>query len=279
MKVGLKCLFFLVLSFAFATSASASAFKIENAEYDTLVDAVKAVPTNGQLTTIEMTCDVKGAAGVQVDAGKNIIIDFKGHTYEASDPFVGADEKHQTLSFRFMDGATVYLKNGTLIASTHENSKMFIQNYADLTLDDITIDARSNTYDYFYGVSNNTGKVNIIGKSSILVNEKTKARSLDMCWGPLVNKGAYAKGTQITIETEGEINGYIELDVWGTFSDKDEIKSTLLIKNIDFHGKWIVDERLKNQLVIDGGKYLNPGFSETKRPPEIPTEKGLLQRV
>ena len=52
-----------------------------------------------------------------------------------------------------------------------------------------------------------------------------------------------------------------------------DIKSTLEIKNIDFHGKWIVDSRLKDQLTIDGGRYDNPGFSESKLPPIIPTKE------
>ena len=273
MKVGLKCLFFLALSLVGITSASAAAFKIGDAEYDSLVDAVNAVPTDDQLTTIEMTQDVKNQAGVQIDAHKNIVIDFHGHRYEASGPFVGADAKHQTISFRLMKDAKVYLKNGTLVASTESDSKMFIQNYADLKLEDITIDAAKNEYDYFYAVSSNNGKVDIVGNTSIYVNESKHARAFDMCWAPKVSNGIYAGGTQITVETYGTITGYIELDVWGTFDDANGIKSTLELKNLDFHGKWIVDPLLKNQLVIDGGKYLNPGYSEDNRPPEIPTHK------
>ncbi len=172
-----------------------------------------------------------------------------------------------------MKGATVYLKNGNLKASNDKDSKMFIQNYSDLTLENIKINATDNNYDYFYALSSNHGHVYVGEGTSILVNEKTHARAFDMCWAPKVSNGIYADGTQLIIETDDEINGYIELDVWGTYSDKDVIKSTLEIKNIDFHGKWIVDERLKNQLTIDGGRYINPGFSETNLPPEIPTEE------
>ena len=272
MKTGLKWLFFLTLCCLGITSVRASSFKIGDAEYESLVDAVNAVPTDNSLTTIEMTQDVTGAAGVQVDAGKNIVIDFKGHRYEASEPFVGS-KGTETISFRFMKGATVYLKNGYLVASNHVDSKMFIQNYADLILEDITIDAKTNAYKDYYAVSSNYGKVDIVGKTSILVNESTKARAFDMCWAPKVSGGIYANGTQITVETEGLITGYIELDVWGTYTAEGGIKSTLKIKNMDFHGKWMVDSRLKNQLTIDGGKYLNPGYDENHRPPEIPTDK------
>ena len=270
MKISLKLLFFVTLCFLGITSVNAAPFKIGDAEYASLVDAVAAVPTDGTLTTIEMTEDVTSAPGVEVTAGKNIIFDFKGHRYQTSEPFVGS-KGTETISFRFLKGSTVYMKNGYLVASNHKDSKMFVQNYADLTLDKITIDATKNTYDAFYAVSSNHGKVYIINDTSILVNENTHARAFDMCWAPKVSNGIYADGTQIIVETEGKITGYIELDVWGTYVD--DIKSTLEIKNIDFHGKWMMDSRLANQLTIDGGRYINPGFDEAHLPPAIPTEQ------
>ena len=249
---------------------SAGPFKIGSVEYDSLAAAIAAVPANGTKTTIVMTQDVTNSPGVQIDEGKNVVIDFNNHYYESGAPFVGSPNT-QTISFRFMKGATVYLKNGNLKASNDKDSKMFIQNYSDLTLENIKIDATDNNYDYFYALSSNHGRVYVGEGTSILVNEKTHARAFDMCWAPKVSNGIYADGTQMIIETDDEINGYIELDVWGTYSDEGGIKSTLEIKNIDFHGKWIVDERLKNQLTIDGGRYINPGFSETNLPPAIPT--------
>ena len=269
MKV--KSLFFLALCFIGITSVNAGPFKIGTVEYDSLAAAVDAVPTDGTKTTIVMTQDVNNSPGVQIDEGKNVVIDFGGYRYESGAPFVGSPNT-ETISFRFMKGATVYLKNGNLKASNDAKSKMFIQNYSDLTLENIKIDATDNNYDYFYVLSSNHGHVYVGEGTSILVNEKTHARAFDMCWAPKVSNGIYADGTQMIIETDDEINGYIELDVWGTYSDEGGIKSTLLIKNIDFHGKWIVDERLKNQLTIDGGRYINPGFSESNLPPEIPTE-------
>lgn len=270
MKISFKLLFFLTIFFVGITNVDAASFKIGDVGYDTLVDAVAAVPADGKLTTIEMTEDVTSAPGVEITEGKNIIIDFKGHRYQASEPFVGS-KGTETISFRFLKGSTVQMKNGYLVASNHKQSKMFIQNYADLTLDNITIDATNNNYDAFYALSSNHGKVFIINDTSILVNENTHARAFDMCWAPKVSNGIYADGTQIVVETEGKITGYIELDVWGTYTDEGGIKSTLEIKNIDFHGKWMADSRLINQLTIDGGRYFNPGFDEAHLPPAIPT--------
>ena len=56
-----KSLFFLALCFIGITSVTAAPFKIGSVEYDTLADAVAAVPANGSETTIVMTQDVAGS--------------------------------------------------------------------------------------------------------------------------------------------------------------------------------------------------------------------------
>ncbi len=56
MKV--KSLFFLALCFIGITSVNAGPFKIGAVEYDSLAEAVDAVPADGTKTTIVMTQDV-----------------------------------------------------------------------------------------------------------------------------------------------------------------------------------------------------------------------------
>lgn len=284
MKRGLRRLLFLTLCFVGITSVNAAPFKIGVTEYDSLVDAVAAVPTDGTKTTIVMTEDYTGP-GVEIDSGKNVVIDFGGHNYESAAPFVGSS-KTKTISFRFMPGATVVLQNGNLKASNDINSKMFIQNYSNLTTKNIHIEAGDNNYNYFYAISNNLGKVYIGEGTSIHVNDKLEARSIDMCWWPSIGEtknedgsytaGPYGEGTQIVVETDDEINGYIELDYGNKSGDLkySEIKSTLEIKNIDFHGKWTTNgPELFDYFVIDGGRYFNPGFSESQLPPASPTKE------
>lgn len=254
MRKILKVAIFVMLFMVGIVRVNANAFTMGENSYETLKEAVADVPTDGTETLIEMTEDVTLAPGVQIKTGQNIIIDFGGHTYETWEPMVGSSGT-ETQSFQLLKGSTVKMKNGTLVASTHELSKMFIQNYADLTLENITIDARTNTYNYFYGVSSNNGVVNIIGDTSIYVNRNTHARAFDMCWAPIVGKGEYNGGTQMTVNTTGTISGIIELDVWGSYTDEGGIKSTLNIKNMNFDGVWEIDSRLKNQLTIEGGSY------------------------
>jgi hypothetical protein len=254
MKKIIKIAVFVMVFVIGIARVNAAPFKIGETEYASLNEAVAAAPSDGTETLIEMTEDVTLAPGVQVTTGKNLVIDFGGHTFETWEPMVGSNGT-ETQSFQLLKGSQVYMKNGTLVGSTHPLSKMFIQNYADLTLDNITINATTNTYDYFYGLSSNYGKVLIKGNTSIFVNKDTHARAFDMCWAPIVGNASYNGGTQMTIDTTGTISGIIELDVWGSYTDVNGIKSTLYIKNINFDGKWEIDSRLRNQLTIEGGNY------------------------
>ena len=257
MKKLSKLIFITLLSMVGLISVNAEPFNIDGTPYSTLKDAVAAAPTDGTQVTITMTEDVVGGAGVIVQAGKNIIIDFGGHRFETDAPMVGSTGT-ETQSFQLLKGSTVYMKNGTLVPSNREDSLMFIQNYCDLTLENIAIDASANPNAEFYAISNNNGVVNIIGNTSIKVNpdKDLEARAFDMCWAPKIGTGTpYAGGTQIVVNTTGKIEGMIELDVWGAYYDADGIKSTLTIENIDFDGTWSIDSRLANQLTIKGGKY------------------------
>ena len=247
-----KLIFITVLFMVGLISVEAKPFRIGDVEYDTLKEAVAAAPTDNTVAIIEMTEDVTLAPGVQIVAGQNLVIDFGGHTYETWEPMVGSAGT-QTQSFQILKGSTVYMKNGTLVASTHERSRMFIQNYADLTVDNISIDATTNTYEDFYAISSNYGEVVLKGNTNISVNRTTRARAFDMCWAPVVGSAAYAGGTQITVDTTGTISGLIELDVWGTWAD--DPRSTLVIKNGNFNVTWDIDERLAGQLSIQGGKF------------------------
>ena len=98
--------FFLILGM---TNVSAESFKIGNVDYDNLNDAVAAAPSDGTETTIVMTEDVTRAPGVQVTEGKNLIIDFGGHTYETWEPMVGSNGT-ETQSFQLLKGSKVHMK-------------------------------------------------------------------------------------------------------------------------------------------------------------------------
>ena len=248
-KLNLRMVVVLIMTitilFALSILVNASeenVVKIGEKEYDSLAEAVKDVPTDGTQTTITLLKNVDSGSGFVVNKGQNILIDFAGFTYDASTPTVGSTGT-ETNGCQLLKGSTVTMKNGKLMSTT---AKILIQNYCNLTLQDMVIDG-TKAPDCSYVLSNNNGKVNIIGNTSILGNDN----AFDMCWAP--NNG-YPDGTQITVDTTGTIQGNIELGLWEAYSDG--VKSTLNIKNVNHIGKFnITDERLSKQLTIEGGKF------------------------
>ena len=248
-KLNLRMVVVLIMTitilFALSILVNASeenVVKIGEKEYDSLAEAVKDVPTDGTQTTITLLKNVDSGSGFVVNKGQNILIDFAGFTYDASTPTVGSTGT-ETNGCQLLKGSTVTMKNGKLMSTT---AKILIQNYCNLTLQDMVIDG-TKAPDCSYVLSNNNGKVNIIGNTSILGNDN----AFDMCWAP--NNG-YPDGTQITVDTTGTIQGNIELGLWGAYAEN--VKSTLNIKNVNHIGKFnITDERLSKQLTIEGGKF------------------------
>ena len=174
--------------------------------YNTLAEAVEAA-TGGQ--TITLLRDTEGA-GVVID--KNVTIDFGGHTYTFTSPAVGS-EGTQTQGFQILKGKTVTLMHGTLnVAETAgDDFAMLIQNYANLTISNMTLDGdHLDRNNYSYVLSVNCGDVFIIGSTSILANEVEGENhfafdSYDY------SAGGYTKLPVVTIDTEGAIKGAVEV--------------------------------------------------------------------
>ncbi len=234
--------------------------KVGDNEYTTLEDAVKDPAVNSTTpTTIEVLRD-SGAeeiiAGIKLAASENIVIDFKGHTIKLGGPTLGSYGT-ETNDFQLKKGATVVLKNGTLKASL--DSKTMLQNYANLTLENMTIDATTSTYEGMYALSNNYGKVNIIGKTNIYSNDT----AFDVYFWPSSPVG-YVEGAQVTVDTTGTIKGRIEFTSDGTDT---ELLATLTIKNMNHEGELYIQKGLESGVSILGGT-----FSEANE--NLPLEEG-----
>jgi len=170
---------------------------IGEACYLTLAEAVAAAEAGA---TVTLAADITGA-GVVID--KNIIIDFNGKTYTFNQTVGSAGTT--TLGFQILKGNNVTLKNGTLTSTaTVEGSKevkMLIQNYANLTLEDMNL--VDNTEHIQYVLSNNSGTTVIKGATNIT----TDAVAFDVYD---YTSAGYAVPT-VTIETTGKIAGKIEV--------------------------------------------------------------------
>ncbi len=228
----------------------------DGAYYATLGDAVAAVQEGESTpTTIVLLKDASGG-GVSIN-NKNIIFDFGGHTYTVGEPTVGSAGT-ETNGFQLLRGSTIKMTNGTLKASNYPNLKIMIQNYCDLTLEDVNLDA-SEALQCQYVASNNCGEVEIIGSTNITAASGQVA--FDVCWWPT----SYSEGVQVTINTTGNITGNIELGTYGSLTGHEISASTLTIEQGTFSGEIEVSTELETQatekISISGGTFTHADVS------------------
>ena len=173
--------------------------------FATLPAAVAAVQDGG---TVTMLRDASGA-GVGTFKGatdgtgvKNFTIDFAGHTYTCTGPAVGsAGTQSQAFHLEWngndQPNAQVILKNGTITSTKDSGVRMIVQNYCDLTLENMIVDG-SNLQAKDYTVSNNCGNVTI--QDTTIIEPKAGGFAFDSC--------DYASYTGVCVTVKG--NSYIQ---------------------------------------------------------------------
>ena len=185
------------------SGTKAAVASVGGVEYATVQAAMAAVK-DGE--TVTLVSDVKSDEGLFLAAGnKNFTIDLSGHTFESTANAGSTGTKNQVMHFE--KGNTIVIKNGTIAAEAgNKTTKFIIQNYANLTLEDVTIDAANLNYpgQVCYAMSNNCGNVLLKGNTSI-INVPKGAVALDAC------KYASYEKPIVTLSTTGTIGGTIEL--------------------------------------------------------------------
>ena len=230
---------------------------INTTNYATLADAVAAAKSGD---TVKLLKDVTDGTGIIVDGtdGRNFVIDFNSHTYTVSQAPLAGSSGTENQCFQLLKGSTITMKNGAITAN-NSKIKMIVQNYCNLTLENMTIDAATGTNNASYALSNNCGVTQITGSTTI--RAKNGQIAFDACWAP--NKG-YPEGAQVTLNTTGKIVGDIEFDLWGT-NVETKCLTTLNILNCDMTGSFLttsLTEAAKTNLVISGGTFSNlSGFA------------------
>ena len=191
----------LVLLFSMASmtaQADTAICKIGDKTYDSLQDAVDdAVAESNTVITLSKTTE---GPGVKVPSGRNITFDLGGYTYTFTDSLVGSSGT-ETNGFQLLKDSTITIQDGTIKAGS--SAKIMLQNYADLTLNNVTLDARGSE-NCQYVSSNNYGTVNITGSTSIYAAEGQAA--FDVYYWP---KDGYDE-VSVTVNTTGTISGRIE---------------------------------------------------------------------
>lgn len=197
--------------------------------YLSLQDAIADV---GQGETITMLRDVPEAEGMSVASGKDFTVDFAGHTYTVSRPGAGSPNT-ETNAFQLLKDSTITFKNGTLRiseknlqAGAGKPIMRLIQNYADLTLEDMQIYAANQGGGENYVLSINNGNVVFKGNTSIYMSDPNAAIAFD------VYKFSYYPSASVTFDENytGVIEGTIVYD------SKDDTRTLTVRDNGHFVG-------------------------------------------
>ena len=212
----------------------------------------KAVDDANEGDVIKLLGDFTGD-GVVVKSGKEITIDFGGHTYDI-DKTVGSSGT-ETNGMQLLQGSKVTLTNGTITSKT---AKILIQNYSELELNNITLDGTQSS-GCLYTVSNNCGSMTVKGDTEILANEGRVA--FDLWYGM---SDSYAEeGITVTFDDSftGKVDGKIEYGSQRPNSDGWEDKTKLNINAGNFDIEIIPSSpnALENaNISVGGGTFTAP---------------------
>lgn len=230
-----------------ATEAGMTAV-IGNMAYETLYEAVENV---GDGDTITMIADDLNASGVIVPSGSNFTIDFNGHTFVVTQNLAGSTGTKSQV-FQLLKDSTITMKNGTLRGGV-PGVKMIIQNYADLTLEDMTLDAADSTSAACEALSVNNGDVVIKGNTQLLARDN--AYAFDIYYWPA---NSYTNGATVTFDESfnGKVEGMVAYSSDGTDDENIHEKAVLVINgNGTFDITLKVKANIEANITANGGNF------------------------
>ncbi len=248
--VGILSAAMVIASVAFTAFAEdTSIAKIGDTGYVTLKEAITEAK-NGE--TVTLLSDASGD-GIEIGEGKDITIDFGGFTYTVAANLVGSSGT-KTNAFRFLENSTVTLKNGTLKSSVN-GTAILIQNYSNLTLENMTLDFKKYLYTAGYTLSCNKGDTTIKGNTQIISPQGRNSITQKKVYALSIYNDATYGSVSLTIDDSmtGTITGNIEIS--GTTIGESTQK--LIIKNGTYTGT-IADKRKDTSIdvaVIYGGTF------------------------
>lgn len=144
---------------------------------------------------------------MQAKSGSNFVLDLNGLTYEVAQGMVGSTGS-ETNGFQLLRDSNITIKNGTLTKSiNYINGSMLIQNYSNLTLDNVVLQGTSNVR---YVLSNNYG--NIVLKNGTELNATDGNYAFDVYyWAPAYKDGVTLTIADDTVKVVGKV-GYASSD-------------------------------------------------------------------
>ena len=168
--------------------------------YATLQEAIDEV---GENETVKLMANASGN-GVKVISDKKFTLDLNEYTYTIDGATVGSPGT-QTNGFQLLRDSDITIKNGSIVS---EKAKILIQNYSNLTLDNVTLTGGTATS---YVLSNNNGST--ILKNRTTINATEGKFAFDAYYWP---SGKYPSVTVEIATSDVVINGPIEYAHDGT---------------------------------------------------------------
>ena len=173
--------------------------------YGSLQEAVNEAK-NGETITLREEAATDGVIkgnGVQVKSGSNFVLDLNGLTYEVAEGLVGSGGS-ETNGFQLLKDSNITIKNGKLTKSiNYINGTMLIQNYSNLTLDNVVLEGTSNIR---WVLSNNNGNITLKNGTEINATEGNYAFDI-YYWYPYYDGGVTLTISDDTVKINGKV-GY-----------------------------------------------------------------------
>lgn len=163
--------------------------------YVSLAEAIANMPSGETIKLVDDTA----SEGISVNEGTNITIDLAGYALIMEAPGAGSPGT-RTNGFQFLKDSNITIKNGYIVA---EDAKIVIQNYSNLTLDNVIVKGRGINK---YVLSNNYGNIVLKNNTKIIAQEGMVA--FDLFYGMA---SVYDGGVSVTIEDDSVIvEGVVE---------------------------------------------------------------------
>jgi len=233
---------------AVSVSAAGAVAEIDGTPYETLEAAFNAAQDGETITVLANS----SGNGIKVAQGKyattGLTVDFGGYTYTVDGTLVGSTGT-ETNGFQLLKNNTITFKNGTIYS---EKAKFLVQNYSNLTLDNMTLTLNNPSYAYAYTLSNNNGNI-VIDDTTINANP-AGGFAFDVC------RYSSYPSVSVTVTGDSVINGDVELS-----ASKGDAKDgmSLSIESGSFIGDIVVDSSAETAMAnsedsgieVSGGSF------------------------
>lgn len=178
-------------------------------EPDAIRDVITEIASGTSTVSTIKLADDTTSYGVGIPEGVELTLNLNSHELDPipdEDGHYAGSSGTKTQAMQFLKDSTIVIKDGTITGNNGTPpTKMVIQNYSNLTLDNVIVqDAGKDTY----ALSNNFGEIHL--KNGTQINATGNHVAFDLWYG-LAKDGSYDDGVTVYIDTpDVVINGPIE---------------------------------------------------------------------